>query len=81
MEKILRYNVIFRPEPEGGFTVIVPSLSGCVSYGRNLQEAKEMAVDAIKGYIASLRKHKEAVPTDEESFFTSIEVKKDHTYA
>lgn len=81
MEKILRYNVIFRPEPEGGFTVIVPSLPGCVSYGRNLKEAKEMAIDAIKGYIASLRKHKEAIPTDEESFFTSVEIKKAPIYA
>jgi predicted RNase H-like HicB family nuclease len=35
MEKIFRYNVIFRPEPEGGFTVIVPSLFGCVTYGRD----------------------------------------------
>jgi predicted RNase H-like HicB family nuclease len=51
MRKNLRFNVIFRPEPEGGFTVIVPSLPGCVTYGRNLEEAKKMAVDAIKGYI------------------------------
>ena len=76
MRKILRYNVIFRPEPEGGFTVIVPSLPGCITYGRNLKEAREMAIDAIKGYIVSLRKHKEPIPTDEESLFTSIEIKR-----
>ncbi|MCK5044292.1 type II toxin-antitoxin system HicB family antitoxin [Candidatus Parcubacteria bacterium] len=76
MKKIFRYNVIFRPEPEGGFTVIVPSLSGCVTYGKDLGEAKKMATDAIKGYIISLKKHKEPIPTDEESFFTSIEIKK-----
>ena len=63
MTKTLRYDIIFRPEPEGGFTVIVPSLPGCVTYGRNLNEAKKMAVDAIRGYIASLRKHKEIVPS------------------
>ena len=55
--KKLSYNVIFHPEPEGGFTVIVPSLPGCITYGRTLQEAKEMAIDAIKCYITSLRKH------------------------
>ena len=38
MEKTTQYNVIFRPEPEGGFTVIVPSLSGCVTYGKDLEE-------------------------------------------
>lgn len=74
--KNFRYNIIFRPEPEGGFTVIVPSLPGCVSYGRNLIEAKKMAVDAIKGYVASLEKHKDSIPTDEENFFTSVEIAK-----
>ena len=80
MKKAPRYNVIFRPEPEGGFSVIVPSLPGCVTYGRDLKEAKKMATDAIKGYIASLRKHKEPIPTDEESFFTSVEIKKSAVY-
>lgn len=47
MEKVLHYNLIFTPEPEGGFTVIVPSLPGCVTYGKDLNEAKEMARDAI----------------------------------
>ena len=76
MNKPFRYNVIFRPEPEGGFTVIVPSLPGCVTYGKDLTEAKKMAVDAVKGYIASLKKHREPIPTDEENFFSSIEVKR-----
>ncbi|PIS34565.1 MAG: antitoxin HicB [Parcubacteria group bacterium CG08_land_8_20_14_0_20_43_9] len=76
MNRNLNYNAIFRGEPEGGFTVIVPSLPGCVTYGRTLQEAKKMAVDAIKGYLASLKKHKESIPTDKESFFTSVEIKK-----
>jgi len=81
MRKTFRYNVIFRPEPEGGFTVIVPSLPGCITYGKDLKEAKKTAIDAIKGYIASLKKHKEPVPTDEESLFTSVEIKKIPVYA
>ncbi len=80
MEK-LSYNVIFRPESEGGFTVTVPSLPGCISYGKNLQEARKMAVDAIKGYIISLKKHKESIPNDGESFFSSVDIKKISTYA
>jgi len=58
----LNYNLIFKPEPEGGFTVIVPSLPGCITYGKNLEEAKKMAKDAILGYIESLKKHKEPIP-------------------
>ena len=67
------YHLILRPEPEGGFTVIVPALPGCVTYGRDLAEAKKMAKDAIAGYVASLKKHNEPVPTDDESLVTSLE--------
>ncbi|MDO8569926.1 MAG: type II toxin-antitoxin system HicB family antitoxin [bacterium] len=55
----IRYNLILRPEPEGGFTITVPTLPGCIAYGRTLVEAKKMARDAIKCYLASLRKDKE----------------------
>ena len=75
MEKTLHFNLIFRPEPEGGFTVLVPSLPGCVSYGKNLEEAKKMAQDAIKGYIVSLKKHNEPIPSDRDNFISSVELK------
>ena len=81
MKKALRYNIIFKPELEGGFTIIVPSLPGCVTYGKDLTKAKEMAVDAIKGYLASLKKHKEKIPTDEENYFSSVEIKNIPVYA
>ncbi len=70
------YNLIFRSEPEGGFTVIVPALPGCISYGRNLEEARLMALDAIKGYIVSLKKHKEPVPSDEKTFIATVDLEK-----
>lgn len=75
MAETLHYNLIFRPEPEGGFTVIVPSLPGCVTYGKNLEEAKEMARDAIEGYLYSLKKHKELIPSDVDNFVTTIDIK------
>ncbi|HZQ20012.1 MAG TPA: type II toxin-antitoxin system HicB family antitoxin [Terriglobales bacterium] len=68
------YNVILRPEPKGGFTAIVPALPGCVTYGRDLSEARRMAKDAITGYIASLKKHKEPIPTDDETLVTSLDL-------
>lgn len=74
MEKILHYNLIFKPEPEGGFTVIVPSLPGCVTYGKNLKEAKNMAQDVIAGYLKSLQRHKESIPSDAENFITTIDI-------
>ena len=73
-KKRLQYHVVFRAESEGGFTAFVPALPGCISYGRDLKEAKEMIFDAIAGYIASLRKHREPIPSDEESFISLVEV-------
>jgi predicted RNase H-like HicB family nuclease len=68
-----RYNIMLRPEPEGGYTALVPALPGCVTYGRTLKEAQEMARDAISGYIASLRKHDDPIPTDDETLVASLE--------
>lgn len=75
----LHYNLIFRGESEGGFTVLVPALPGCVTYGKTLAEAKEMAKDAIEGYIVSLKKHHEPIPSDNESFVGSIHITKSET--
>ena len=72
----LHYNLIFHPEPEGGFTVTVPALPGCVTYGKNLVEAKKMAADAIEGYLVSLEKHNEYIPSEQESFITSIRIER-----
>jgi len=74
MKTIRHYNVIFKPEPEGGFTAVVPTLPGCVSFGMNLPHARRMMRDAIDGYIASLKKHKESIPTDYDSVTGFIDV-------
>ena len=71
--------------PEGGFTVTVPSLPGCVTYGDNLVEAKKMAREAIEAYIISLKKHSEFIPSDEDKVTSFIDVSDDaqatHHYA
>jgi antitoxin HicB len=64
--KNLTYKIILKPEPEGGYTVLVPSLPGCITYGKTLEEAKKMALDAIKAYLESLKKHGEPIPDDSE---------------
>jgi len=63
--KALSYRIMLRKEPEGGYTVTVPSLPGCVTYGDTLEEAIEMAKEAIELYIESLKEHGEEIPTDE----------------
>ena len=54
--RTLSYRVTLKKEPEGGYTVLVPALPGCVTYGKTVEEAIEMSRDAITGYVeASLR--------------------------
>ncbi|MDD8032043.1 MAG: type II toxin-antitoxin system HicB family antitoxin [Acidobacteriota bacterium] len=63
--KILRYKISLRKEPEGGYTVTVPSLPGCVTYGDTIEEAINMAREAIQLYIESLKAHGEEIPTED----------------
>ncbi len=53
---------------------MVLALSGCVTYGRTLAEAKRMANDTVSSYITSSRKHNEPVLTDNESLVTSLDL-------
>lgn len=73
-QKILNYTAVFQKEPEGGYTVFVPLLPGCVSYGKDLEEAKEMIKEAIELYIESLVAHKEEIPTEENIFYSQINI-------
>lgn len=54
--KIHHYTVVFQKEPEGGYTVIVPALHGCVSYGETIEDATQAIQEAIESYLGSLAK-------------------------
>ncbi len=73
--RILYYTVLLQSEKEGGFTVTVPDLPGCVTFGSTVEEAQEKAKDAITGYLASIKKHKQKVPHHTHSLVTSVEVR------
>lgn len=46
-----RYTVLFEPAEEGGFVVPCPALPGLVTEGDTIEEAREMAADAIRADI------------------------------
>lgn len=50
------YTAVFEPSEDGGFVVSVPALAGCVTQGETFEEAREMVIDAIRGYLESLQK-------------------------
>ena len=79
-KRLFKYTVIYTEEPEGGFTVIAPSLPGCVTYGKDLKEASEMAKEAIKLYLESLKAHKESIPSESKSFIGSIDLEFSYTH-
>ena len=59
------YTVIYEALSEGGYQVIVPALPGIVTYGRDLEEAREMARDAIVCHLRALLKDGEEIPEDQ----------------
>jgi antitoxin HicB len=56
------YTFVFDPDAEGGFVVTCPALPGLVTHGSTIEEAREMARDAMEGYIETLLEDSETVP-------------------
>jgi antitoxin HicB len=66
------YKIMMKKEPEGGYTVTVPSLPGCITYGETIDHAIDMAREAIDLYIQELIERKEAIPDDNSTLEYSI---------
>lgn len=66
--KSLTYRIVLKKEPEGGYTVFAPSLPGCITYGKTLDEAYKMAKEAILAYLESLSKHGEKIVDDSQTY-------------
>ena len=75
--KILNYKILLKKEPEGGYTVFVPSLPGCITYGETIDESIINAKEAIELYIESLRSHGEDIPTEENILKYTLTVSED----
>lgn len=74
--KVLSYRILLKrePEPDSGYTVTVPSLPGCITYGDTIDEAVAMAKEAIELYIESLMAHNEPIPNEEDTFEYTLTV-------
>ncbi|MGE0086544.1 MAG: type II toxin-antitoxin system HicB family antitoxin [Desulfococcaceae bacterium] len=47
----MRLKIIFEPSEEGGYTVYVPGLPGCISEGDTKEEALSNIREAIELYL------------------------------
>ena len=54
----MKLKVVLEPSEEGGYTVYVPSLPGCISEGETVEEALANIREAIELYLE---------PTDDDS--------------
>ena len=58
------YSVILEPQPDGGFTVLVPALPEVVTEGDTEDEALAMARDAIRLVLDYRRDQGLPIPAD-----------------
>lgn len=70
----MKYRVTIEQDEDGNLLAQCPSLPGCISEGRNREEALANIKDAIQGYLASLKKHNEPIPPpiEEETVEVSV---------
>jgi len=72
--KIHKYKLLLHKEPEGQYTVTVPALSGCITFGDNIEHAIEMAKEAIELYIEELEDRGEVIPDDNNTLEYSLNI-------
>lgn len=58
----LFYPAVFHEAEEGGFWITFPDFPECFSQGENMEEAYEMAVDALGLCISDMEKEKISLP-------------------
>lgn len=62
----MRYTVILDPDvEEGGYTVTVPLLPGCITEGDTFEEAVANARDAIATHVESLAYCGDQIPLED----------------
>lgn len=77
VKKLYSYQIDLVPDEEGGYTVIVPALPGCISHGETVEEAAHNAREAIELHVENLVAHKEPIPGSHDSvpiFSTLVQV-------
>lgn len=58
----MKFRVSLEVDEDGMFVARCDSLPGCISEGKNREEALTNIKDAIQGYLTSLKKHDEPIP-------------------
>jgi antitoxin HicB len=62
MANEFRYTAVFEPAEEGGYIVTFPAIPGLATQGETMDDARAMAADCLRAYLASLIKDGEPLP-------------------
>jgi predicted RNase H-like HicB family nuclease len=68
------FHVTVSVDEDGRYVSECLDLPGCVSQGKTEKEALENIRDAIRGYLASLKKHGESIPAPRERHYVEVAV-------
>lgn len=63
MQRVASYFAIFDPAEEGGYNVSFPDFPGCVTFGKNFEEARAMAHEVLELWLEELTESREYIPT------------------
>jgi antitoxin HicB len=63
VDGLYKFAITLEQDEDGFIVASVPALPGCYSQGRTEDEAIANIKEAIRGYIASMRKHGEPIPS------------------
>ncbi len=67
--------IIEHNEDEGGYTVTVPALPGCITEGETVEEALENVKEAIAGFLEAMQIQGRLPPAkDSELLFAEVEI-------
>jgi predicted RNase H-like HicB family nuclease len=60
------YSIVVHPDAEGGYTVTVPALPGCITQGETVEECITHPQEAIALYVEDLVASGEPIPEEKE---------------
>jgi len=72
INKEYQFEAIFIPQEEGGFTVEVPDLPGCISEGDTIKEAEQNIQEAIDLYLETLEER--GIPAPERQSYKNLKM-------
>lgn len=62
IHKISSYFAVFEPAEENGYNVSFPDFPGCVTFGKNFEEAKKKAKEVLELWLEELADQKYKFP-------------------